>query len=87
MAKADAIHVDDKFRRLLATLGLRLSRYAYVEHSDCAERKFRNDIEGLIEEVEEARSYAAWDSLLQSWESKRDKNAYRIAYGHMLDLM
>ena len=76
-----------KFRVLLATVGLHLSRHAYVEHADCAERKFHNDIESVIEEVEEARSYAAWHMMLQSWESNRDIDALKIACKQMKDLL
>ena len=87
MSKAKARHAGAKFRRLITILALRLSRRAYVEHSDCAERKFYNHLEIRIEDVDEARSYAAWDTMLQAWESTRGMRAYKIAYEQMKDLM
>ena len=87
MAKAEALHESAGLRRLLAIFAIRLSRQAYAEHSDCAEKKFYNHLESRIEDVEEAKSYAAWDTMLQSWESTRGMGAYKIAYEQMKDLL
>jgi len=43
-AKSHALHARIRFRRLLGQLELHLDPDCYVEHSDCAERKF----DGLV---------------------------------------
>ena len=46
MWKAAELKKDARWRLLIAALGLSLASMAqYIEHSDCAERKFTNDTE------------------------------------------
>ena len=59
----------------MAKLGLSLaSTPQYIEHADCAERKF-----GGMEDAIVAGEVPDWSSLLDAWLESRDPAVYKCA--------
>ena len=76
--KAQALWRDQRFRKGFSRLGLRLERTLYVEHSDCAERKWQS-----------RRGHAAIENLdaeLAQWLAHRPREAYAKAWADLQSL-
>ena len=74
-AKNARLKKDSRWRALVAKLGLSLaSTPQYIEHADCAERKF-----GGMEDAIVAGEVPDWSSLLDAWLERRDPAVYKCA--------
>jgi hypothetical protein len=82
-SKTRKLMLDDALSRQLGQLGLKLNYFAYVEHSDCAERKFYNDYEPLISN----HRIVVWPSNLRAWFAARQPHVYQESHALQKRLM
>ena len=78
IVKSRELSRTNSYRRQHARLGLELCHEAYVEHSDCAERKFACDIEPEIPLLGSDEEVPNWEELVLAWERERSKTTYPI---------
>ena len=72
-AKSSVLHACPKFRHSLGQLELHLDPDCYMEHSDCAERKFI----GEVGKLEDRNDVIDWTGLVSLWLEERSRRELR----------